>query len=128
MMDQPKVTDFTTVVPAKDSGFHVRVKLESRWVTVGTHISREEAETAELAINQAMIEYRTKRNSWEKQMKDQPQDEGCKHEPDFGTITPAECVVDYHGRVNPEDMVCDVSCRHCGRSGSFPIPVEDIQW
>jgi len=64
-MDQPKVTDFTTTVPAEKSGFDVRVKLDSRWVTVGNHPTREDAERAELALSQVMIEYRTKRNAWE---------------------------------------------------------------
>jgi len=75
MPDQPTVTDFTAVIARvnlKDHGevteYHLRVKLDSRWITVGTHPTREEAEVAELAINQLMVEYKAKRNAWEDSM------------------------------------------------------------
>lgn len=79
---QPQVTDFTEIMASitQDGEFAVRVLLDS-----GSHIMvtqwvfkdrvcrnrREEAERLELAINQAMIEYHTKRQAWK---------EGLRHE------------------------------------------------
>lgn len=72
-MDQPKVTDFTKVErtdtdPSGPLEFTVSVKLDSGWVTVAKYADDEDAEKAELAINQAMIEYRTKKNAWKQGM------------------------------------------------------------
>jgi len=82
-MDQPKITDFTTVVGISPPAiafseldvFHLRVKLNDRWVTVGIHKTREEAETAELAISQIMVDYRTQRNAWEREISVNASDE-----------------------------------------------------
>lgn len=69
--NQPQVTEFTLVVPSPTRGgvFYLRVKLNSgqtteKWIKVAEHPSRDEAEEAELAINQVMVEYRIKRNDW----------------------------------------------------------------
>lgn len=43
--------------------------------------------------------------------------EGCAHEPEGHTVS-------YSG----ETLICDVSCRKCGTSGSFSINPEDINW
>lgn len=64
----PQVTDFTEIVASvtKDGEYAVRVLLDSgQHIVVGRWVGRDEAEKHELAINQAMIEYRTKRNAWE---------------------------------------------------------------
>ncbi len=62
---QPKVTDFTSVVCFVNGEFDLLVHLNSGPVKVGTFPTKEAVETAELAINQMMAEYRTKRNAWE---------------------------------------------------------------
>ena len=65
---QPKVTDFTEVLPmlAEPEKYVLRVKLDSgASIAMATGISKDEAERRELAINQVMIEYRTKLNAWE---------------------------------------------------------------
>jgi len=41
----------------------------------------------------------------------------CEHEPEGHTVT-------YSG----DDLICDVSCRHCGLSGSFEVDPGDINW
>jgi len=72
-MEQPQATDFTRIVRPSTDVFSVKldhvlqVRLDSRWVTVGHHSALNAALQAELAISQAMIEYRTKRNAWERQ-------------------------------------------------------------
>jgi hypothetical protein len=69
-MDQPNATDFTEILASvtEDGKYTLRVLLDAgAHITVATDLPREEAERRELAINQAMIEYRTKRNAWEKQ-------------------------------------------------------------
>lgn len=43
--------------------------------------------------------------------------DGCAHEPEGHTVT-------YSG----DDLICDVSCRKCGASGSFIIEPSDINW
>lgn len=65
---QPQATDFTEIRASctEDGYFDVWILLERGNVTFARHLSREEAETAVLVITQAMIEYRTKRNAWEK--------------------------------------------------------------
>ncbi|MHA2279703.1 MAG: hypothetical protein ACXAC5_02250 [Promethearchaeota archaeon] len=69
-MDQPKVTDFTEIEELGTRGadcFVLRVLLDSgRKVGVGRFSTRQDAEQVELAISQVMIEYRTKRNTWER--------------------------------------------------------------
>lgn len=65
---QPTVTDFTEIVASvtQDGYYAVRVLLDSgQHTVVSPWVYREEAERLELAINQVMIEYRTKRNAWE---------------------------------------------------------------
>ena len=74
MPKQPQATDFTEILPVVvDPGRYVlRVKLNSgASILVAEVRCREEAERRELAINQAMIEYRTKRNAWEKEREDE---------------------------------------------------------
>jgi hypothetical protein len=41
----------------------------------------------------------------------------CDHEPEGHTIT-------YAG----DRLICDVSCRNCGKSGSFEVDPGDINW
>jgi len=68
---QPQTTDFTEIRASvtQDGEYAVRVLLDSgQHVVVGKWVGREEAERHELAINQVMIEYRTKRNAWEKEV------------------------------------------------------------
>jgi hypothetical protein len=164
MPDQPTVTDFTAVIreipdfsgdPIK---YHLRVKLDSRWITVGTHSTCEEAEVAELYINQLLVEYKAKRNAWEDSMAQAafqskaritqnnrrfictatkleaaeiaehqrdgdeycPDSSTCKHEGEFGSITPAD--------IDPEHWIVDINCKHCGRSGSVKIDPAEINW
>ncbi len=72
-MKQPQATDFTEIVASvsEDGLYAVRVLLDSGLhIVVTPWVCREEAERLELAINQAMIEYRTKRNAWEKGVTD----------------------------------------------------------
>jgi len=84
-MKQPSVTDFTEIVASvsQDGEYAVRVLLNSGGCIVVTPwVSREEAERLELAINQAMIEYRTKRNAWEASCEDSPDhrhEATCEH-------------------------------------------------
>lgn len=66
-MDQPKVTDFTMIEDADHGSVVLSVKLDSGKVRLADYASRGDAEAIELAINQAMIEYHTKRNAWETQ-------------------------------------------------------------
>jgi len=64
---QPQATDFLEIRASctVDGEFNLCVILDSgSIVPVGHFFSRAEVETAELAISQAMIEYRTKRNDW----------------------------------------------------------------
>jgi hypothetical protein len=70
--EQPTVTDFTKIEQNKSDHpfdgleeFNLSVKLDSGWRVIASHPTEEDAELAELAISQAMIEYRTKRNAWE---------------------------------------------------------------
>ena len=42
----------------------------------------------------------------------------CSHEPDAHTIVFA----------SQTDLICDVSCGKCGRSGSFRVDPTSIQW
>ena len=73
MSEQPKVTDFTEITspswcnPKRPNNmlYELKVKLDSGVVEIGSFTDKNEAEKAELAINQAMIEYRTKREAWE---------------------------------------------------------------
>ena len=68
---QPQATDFTEIVASgtQDGEYAVRVMLDSgEHIMVSKWACREEAERLELAINQVMIEYRTKRNAWEKEV------------------------------------------------------------
>ena len=70
MAKQPQAIDFTEIVASvtQDGEYAVRVLLDSgQHIVVSNWVCREEAERLELAINQAMIEYRTKRNAWEKE-------------------------------------------------------------
>jgi hypothetical protein len=46
-----------------------------------------------------------------------PKAEVCEHEPEGHTVH-------YSG----ERMLCDVTCRKCGRSGSFVVTSDDIDW
>ena len=76
LMNQPKVTDFTKIEklvspsPGVDY-FVLQILLDSgRKVAVGKFYNREDAESVELAIKQAMIEYRTKMNAWERALAD----------------------------------------------------------
>lgn len=65
----PKVTDFTEIVASvtQDGEYAVRVLLDSgQHIVVTNWVGCDEVKRLELAINQAMIEYRTKRNAWEK--------------------------------------------------------------
>lgn len=54
----------------------------------------------------------------------------CKHEPDIHNITHADSEV----ITSPDDkefnFIMDITCKHCGRSGSFSVTVlkEDINW
>lgn len=73
MQDQPRATDFTEVVPSilKDGKFVLRVILDSgQCLPVAMDLTFEAAERRELVINQAMIEYRTKRNAYERDVAD----------------------------------------------------------
>lgn len=65
-----EATDFTEIVASigLDGEYAVRVLLDSGHVVVSEWVYREEAERLELAINQVMIKYRTKRNAWEKEV------------------------------------------------------------
>lgn len=68
MPKQPQATHFTEIVASvtKDGEYAVRVLLDSGQHIIVSHwVCREEAQRLELAINQVMIEYRTKRNAWE---------------------------------------------------------------
>ena len=67
---QPLVSDFTEIVASctQDGYYAVRVLLDSGHVVVTPWVFREDAERLELAITQGMIEYRTKRNAWEKSL------------------------------------------------------------
>ena len=72
---EPKATDFTEVVASctQDGDYAVRVLLASGpHIVVTPWVSKEEAERLELAINQGMIDYRTKRNAYE-YLLDKPQ-------------------------------------------------------
>lgn len=78
-MKQPQATDFTKVddnlSPPGSTGlggrgqleYSVSVRLDSGWKVVAKGFTQRHAEEAELAINQVMIEYRTKRNDWNNQ-------------------------------------------------------------
>ncbi len=63
---QPQATDFTKVAQMSACEYEVFVMLKSGPVSICTRYSQESAEKLGLAINQAMIEYRTKRNTWER--------------------------------------------------------------
>lgn len=74
MPGQPQATDFTEICPSdswdalQKGEFVLRVILDSgQLVTLAKSCNREELENLELAINQAMIEYRTKRNAYERE-------------------------------------------------------------
>jgi hypothetical protein len=45
---------------------------------------------------------------------------GGVHEIDFQSIKQAD--------VESSEMIMDVTCMHCGQSGSFRVPVEEIDW
>lgn len=77
MMEHPTVTDFTEVVCLETefakvplrSEYVLRVKLISGAnIVMVSGLSKKETERRELAINQAMIEYRAKMNAWEAQL------------------------------------------------------------
>ena len=68
--DPPSVHDFTEIEEIKP-GFYLRVLSHSGGkCTVGKYDTRKEAERVELAIIQMAVEFRTKRNAWEQQLKD----------------------------------------------------------
>jgi len=50
-----------------------------------------------------------------------PNTEDHKHVIDFYSVAPAD--------VDPSELIMDVSCKACGRSGAFRIPdVSEIDW
>jgi hypothetical protein len=72
--EQPKVTDWTMVLKVIEKSqwipdkYVLAIRLGAGRHHLGEFSTRELAERAELALNQAMIEYRTKRNSWERML------------------------------------------------------------
>lgn len=69
----PKATDFTEIVASctEDGLYAVKVLLDSgQQIIVTKWVYQEEAERLELAIHQMAIEFRTKRNAWEQELKD----------------------------------------------------------
>lgn len=76
-------TDFTQVIPSpsnghvKDNEFYLRVQLDSCWMRVAVYSTQKEAEDAEFVINKVMIEYRTKRNAYEKASQESFREAAC---------------------------------------------------
>lgn len=126
MVNQPQATDFTEIVASvtQDGEYAVRVLLDSgQHIVVSKWVCREEAERLELAINQTMIEYRTKRNAWnprrivdpERQCDNSPSSE---HEPDWESLARADC----------ESVVFNVKCRYCDRIATTDVADVDWNW
>jgi len=71
---QPSVTQFTKIGWVNDdmckAVWLLSVKLDGDWRVIAKFDNFNAAEKAELAINQVMIEYRTRRNSWETALSD----------------------------------------------------------
>ena len=53
-----------------------------------------------------------------------PQSKDFRHHPDPASITPA----DGAGKESGTDWIVDVTCKHCGRSGSVRIEPEEIEF